>query len=712
MVGVSPRASKYCHMVVGSVLLSLLAGACTRLGSAKRPSPPVASCKPHVQTVHGIARTDDYYWLRERDNPEVLAHLQAENEYTEAVLRHTKDLQEQLYLEMKGRIKETDLTVPTKNGEYYYYTRTFEGKQYPVHYRTKGIGGPEELLLDSNRLAEGQEYFRLGNFVVSPDHKLLAYSTDTNGSETYTTFVKELSTGRLLPDSIPRTYYGLVWANDNQHLFYTVLNDAKRPFQAYRHALGTDPKQDVLVHYETDDRFNVRLSKTRSKRFILLDVDSQITSEVRFLDADTPASEFRLLQPRRQGMEYTVEHHGNDFYIVTNDNALNFKLMKAPVADPRQENWTEVIGHRPDVKLDGVDAFAGHLAVYERHAGLKRMRMRDLQSGGEHYVSFPESVYTFSAGPNAEFETTQVRLTYTSLVTPRTVFDYDVTTRQLELKKRDEVLGGYNPELYETKRELATAPDGVKVPISIVYRKGARLDGTNPALLYAYGSYGASMDPSFSSSRLSLLDRGYVFAIAHIRGGGDMGRPWYEDGKLLKKKNTFTDFIAAAEHLVARGYTTSDRLAIQGGSAGGLLMGAVANMRPDLFAAVVAQVPFVDVINTMLDASIPLTVIEYEEWGNPADRAYYDYMMSYSPYDNVEVKDYPHILVTAGLNDPRVQYWEPAKWTAKLRAMKTDNNRLLLKTNLGAGHGGPSGRYDNLKETAFVYAFILDTIGT
>lgn len=712
MLGVSPRASNYFHMVVGSVLLSLLAGACARPGSAKRPSPPVASCKPHVQTVHGIARTDDYHWLRERDNPEVLAHLQAENEYTEAVLWHTKDLQEQLYLEMKGRIKETDLTVPTKNGEYYYYTRTFEGKQYPVHYRTKGIDGPEELLLDSNRLAEGHEYFRLGNFVVSPDHKLLAYSTDTNGSETYTTFVKELSAGRLLPDTIPNTYYGLVWANDNQHLFYTVLNDAKRPFQAYRHALGTDSKQDVLVHHETDDRFNVRLSKTRSKRFILLDVDSQITSEVRFLDADTPASEFRLLQPRRQGMEYTVEHHGNDFYIVTNDNALNFKLMKAPVADPRQENWTEVIGHRPDVKLDGVDAFAGHLAIYERHAGLKRMRMRDVQGGGEHYVSFPEPVYTFSAGPNAEFETTQVRLTYTSLVTPRTVFDYDVTTRQLELKKQDEVLGGYNPELYETKRELATAPDGVKVPISIVYRKGARLDGTHPALLYAYGSYGASMDPSFSSSRLSLLDRGFVFAIAHIRGGGDMGRPWYEDGKLLKKKNTFTDFIASAEHLIARGYTSSDRLAIQGGSAGGLLMGAVANMRPDLFAAVVAQVPFVDVINTMLDASIPLTVIEYEEWGNPANRAYYDYMMSYSPYDNVEAKDYPHILVTAGLNDPRVQYWEPAKWTAKLRAMKTDNNRLLLKTNLGAGHGGPSGRYDSLKETAFVYAFILDTIGT
>jgi oligopeptidase B len=410
-------------------------------------------------------------------------------------------------------------------------------------------------------------------------------------------------------------------------------------------------------------------------------------------------------------MEYSVEHHGNDFYIVTNDNAVNFKLVKADVADPGKANWVEVIPHRPEVKLDGVDAFRDYLAVHERNAGLRRMQVRDFRSGAQHYVQFPEPVYTFSAGPNEEFDAKLIRLTYTSLITPRTVYDYDIESKTLVLKKQEEVLGGYDPSQYETQRTFATAADGTKIPISLVHRRGIKRDGQNPTLLYGYGSYGASMDPNFSSNRLSLIDRGFVFAIAHIRGGGEMGRPWYESGKLLSKKNTFGDFVASAEHLIAEGYTSPDRLAIQGGSAGGLLMGAVTNMRPDLFAVVVAQVPFVDVINTMLDASIPLTVVEYEEWGNPNEKNAYDYMLSYSPYDNVQRKDYPSILITAGLNDPRVQYWEPAKWTARLRAAKTDDHRLLLKTNMGAGHGGPSGRYDYLKEIAFIYAFVLDTLG-
>jgi oligopeptidase B len=620
-------------------------------------------------------------------------------------------LQDKLFQELKGRIKETDLSVPTKIDDYYYFTRTFQGKQYPSHFRQRGLDSPEELLLDLNELAVGRKYLRVGAFEVSPDHNLLAYSTDNDGSETYTLRVKDLRTGELLPDTIAGSYYGVVWANDGKHLFYTVLDAAKRPYKAYRHTLGTDPKDDVLVHHETDERFNVRLAKTRSRQFIVLTLASQITSEVRFLDAETPASEFRLVEPRQQGVEYAIEHHGNDFYIVTNDQAVNFRLMKAPISNPSRANWTEVIPHRPEVKLDDVDAFADHLVIYERSAGLKQMRVRELPGNAEHYVRFPEPVYTFSPGPNEEFAAKKVRLTYTSLVTPRTVYDYDLQSRKFELKKQDEVLGGYDPTRYESERLFATAADGAKVPISIVYRKGAQRNGRNPMLLYGYGSYGASMDPSFSPNRLSLIDRGFIYAIAHIRGGGDLGRPWYESGKLLNKRNTFTDFIVCAEHLIRAGYTSPERLAIQGGSAGGLLMGAVTNLRPDLFAVVVAQVPFVDVVNTMLDPSIPLTVIEYEEWGNPNDKAYFDYMLSYSPYDNVAAKAYPHILITAGLNDPRVQYWEPAKWTAKLRAAKTDDRRLLLKTNMGAGHGGASGRYDNLREVAFIYAFILDTLG-
>jgi len=677
-----------------------------------RPRPPQAPIDPQVTVIHGETRIDPFFWMRDRNDPRTIDYLNAENAYTERMTRHTSGLRDKLYREMKGRIKETDLSVPYPRNEYFYYTRTVEGSQYPIYCRKRGsLDASEEIILDVNELATGQKYFRIGVVQVSPNHRYLTYSDDSRGDEVYTLRVKELSTGRLLPDTIENTYYGVEWANDNQTLFYTTLDAAKRPYRALRHVLGDDPAQDVLVHQEDDERFYVHLDKTRSQKFILLSLDSQITSEVRFLDADRPMSEFTIIHPRQQGMEYAVDHHGNDFYIVTNDQALNFRLVKVPVTRPAKSHWVDVIPHRPEVKLDGVDAFADHLAIYERQDGLERLRIRRLDDGAEHYVAFDEPVYTFSITDNEEYDAKSLRFMYASLTTPRTVYDYNMESRTREMKKQYEVLGGYEPAEYQSERIFAVAKDGVRVPISLVYRKDLRKPGGNPTLLYGYGSYGASMDPFFDSNRISLLDRGYIFAIAHIRGGEEMGRQWYEDGKLLKKKNTFTDFIACAEHLITEKYTSSEQLAIMGGSAGGLLMGAVTTMRPDLFDAVVAQVPFVDVINTMLDASIPLTVIEYEEWGNPNEKAYYEYMKSYSPYDNVTDRAYPDMLITAGLNDPRVAYWEPAKFTAKLRAMKTDDHVLLLKTNMGAGHGGSSGRYDRLKEVAFDYAFIIDRLG-
>ncbi len=701
-------ANKTNRRIRGCVAVLVLVTGCRTMSVA----PPVAKVDPTHRTIHGETRADPYGWLRNRGGADVLAYLEAENDYTKRMMNHTEDLQQRLFEEMKGRLKETDLTVPTKHDEYYYYTRTVEGRQYRIHCRKHGsLDAAEEIILDQNELATGHEYFRLGAFEFSPNHKLLAYSTDTAGSETYTLRIKDLTTGEMLPDTIENTYYSLEWGNDNATLFYTVLDDAMRPYRLMRHILGTEASADRIIHEEKDERFFVRVSKTRSKKFLLLRLGSQITSEIRVLDAGNPRGVFTTIEPRRQGVEYSVDHHGDDFFIVTNDDAMNFRLMRAPVESPSRGNWTEVIEHRPAVRLTGVDMFANHMAIYERQDGLRRLRLRNLKDGSEHYVSFDDPVYTFYATGNAEFDTDTIRYSYTSLVTPRSVYDYNMNTRAAELKKRQEVLGGFDPALYTSQRIAATAKDGTKVPISLVYRKGLVLDGRNPCLLYGYGSYGASMDPRFSSRRLSLLDRGFVYAIAHIRGGGDMGRPWYDGGKLLKKKNTFTDFIACAEHLIDEGFTSRDRLAIMGGSAGGLLMGAVTNMRPDLFSAVVAQVPFVDVINTMLDPSIPLTVIEYEEWGNPHEKESYDYMLSYSPYDNVEQKDYPNMLITAGLNDPRVQYWEPAKWTTKLRANRTDDNLLLLKTNMGAGHGGASGRYDAIRERAFAYAFIIDQLG-
>ena len=625
----------------------------------------------------------------------------------------TEALQERLFAEMRGRIKETDLSVPERIDGWLYYHRTAEGAQYPIYCRRRvDEESPEEVLLDLNPLAAGHAYFRLGAFEVSPDHRLLAYAVDTSGAESFVLYVKELETGALLAETIVNVSPSVAWANDSRTLFYVVLDEARRPCRLFRHVLGANPAEDALVHFEVDESFFLDIGRTRSNDWLLLELASHSTSEVRFVSADRPEEPFRTIEPRRAGIEYTVSHHGDRFLITTNDAAPNFRLVSAPVASPSRAHWTEVLPHRPDVKLDSTDAFRNHLVVYEREAGLRQIRVLDLASGESHLVAFPEPVYTVRQHENPEFDTTLLRFSYTSMVTPSSVVDYDMGARTWTVLKQTEVLGGYDPARYRTERRFATAPDGTQVPISLVYQLPLeRPGGPRPLLLNGYGAYGICFDPSFSSSSLSLLERGFVVAIAHVRGGEDMGRPWYEAGKLLNKPNSFTDFIAAAEHLVAEGLTSPDRLVISGGSAGGLLMGAVTNLRPDLFRAVLAEVPFVDVVNTMLDATLPLTVIEYEEWGNPNDPAFYDCIRSYSPYDNVRETAYPNMLVTAGLNDPRVAYWEPAKFTARLRARKTDSNRLLLRTNMGAGHGGASGRWDYLREVAFKYAFVLDVLG-
>lgn len=677
--------------------------------------PPIAQKIPHRSTVHGMERVDDYHWLRDdsRTRPEVLDYLKAENDYTEAMMAHTQALQEELYQEMVARIHETDLSVPVRYGEYYYYSRTEAGKDYGIYCRKKGsLDAPEEVLLDANVLAEGKAYFSLGTYEVSPNHQLLAYSVDTDGSEYYDLYVKDLRTGELLLDTIAKMAGGLEWANDNETFFYVMSDEAHRPYQLRRHQLGHSPVEDVVVWEETDDRFFLSVSKTRDMQYVMIDLGSKITSEVHYLRADDPMGAFECFQPRVQGMEYDVAHRDGVFYIVTNEGgAVNFKLMTAVAGATGLANWMERIPHQDDVYLQGVSLFKGFMVIHSRKGGLRSLSVHDFASEETHDIAFPESVYMCWGGSNPTFDTAVFRLNYTSLITPQTVYDYDMATRRLTVLKVYEVRGGYDRADYVTERIYATASDGTQVPVSLAYRKDLVLDGSNPCYLYGYGSYGINLDPRFSTVRLSLLDRGFVFAMAHIRGGSEMGRLWYEHGKFLQKKNTFTDFIAVAETLIAEGYTQSDRLAISGGSAGGLLMGAVMNMRPDLFRVVVADVPFVDVMNTMLDESIPLTVTEYEEWGNPNDRIYFEYMLSYSPYDNVERKAYPHILITGGLNDPRVQYWEPAKWAAKLRAMKQDDHTLLLKTNMGAGHGGASGRYERIKEMAFEYAFVLDKIG-
>ncbi len=673
--------------------------------------PPQPKKVPHETRAHGHTISDPYFWMRERDNPEVIEHLKRENDYTSQVMRGTEALQEKLYHEILGRIKETDLSVPVKFGGYFYYGRTEKGKQYSIHCRKKGsLEAAEEILIDGNELAQGHSYFRIGTLKVSPDQNLLAYAVDTDGSETYTLRVKDLASGKLFPDTITQMAAGFEWAADNRTFFYTVLDEARRPWRLYRHRLG-DAGTGTLVHEEKDERYFLSVYKTKDRRYLILDMSSKVSSECFFLDAAKPEEKFTLIHGREPALEYSVEHHSGKFLIVTNDGAVNFKLAEAPVENPGKKNWKDRIPARPDVKLEGLEVFRDYLVIFDREQGLEKIRVEHLPSGKRHDIEFPEPVYSAWGGANREFDSASLRFEYSSMVTPHSVYDYDMETRSRELKKQQEVLGGYDSSRYECCRVWAVSHDGVKVPVSLVYRKGVKRDGKNPLFLYGYGAYGISMDASFSSPRLSLLDRGFVFAIAHIRGGGDLGRPWYEDGKFLKKKNSFHDFIAAAEHLHREGWSLPQKTVICGGSAGGLLMGAVTNMRPDLFRAVIAMVPFVDVTQTMLDASLPLTVTEYDEWGDPNKKEFFECIHSYSPYDNVRKAKYPHILVTGGLNDPRVSYWEPAKWTAKLREENLAPTDILLKMEMGSGHGGPSGRYDALREIAFEYAFVLKIMG-
>ncbi|MFD2572595.1 S9 family peptidase [Spirosoma soli] len=677
---------------------------------------PKAAVKPKVLEIHGDKRTDNYYYLNERENPEVINYLKAENAYLEQVLAPVKSLQDKLFEEMKGRIKQQDESVPYKEGNYFYYTRYITGGEYPIYCRKKGsLQGPEEVMFDGNEMAKGHNYYQIGGFEVSDNEELAIFAEDTVSRRLFTLRVKNLKTGQLYPEAIPNTEVGsFAWATDNKTLFY-IKKDPQTllGYQVYRHVLGTDAKNDVLVYEEEDNQFYMGLERSKSKKYIMIGSDHNgVSTEYRLLNASQPTGQFTVFLPREKGHEYDIVHYKDKFYVRTNWKAENFRLMEVPEGKTTDRTaWKEVIAHRPDVYLADLDVFANHLVLGERKAGLTNIRVINQKTKTDEYLDFGEPAYVAGIGYNPDFNTNVLRYGYSSLTTPSSTFDYNMDTKEKTLLKQQEVLGGFDKNNYVSERVYATVRDGVKVPISLVYRKGTKKDGSAPLLQYSYGSYGYSTDPGFSSTRLSLLDRGFIFAIAHIRGGQEMGRRWYEDGKMLKKKNTFNDFVDVSEYLIKNKYTSADKLFAMGGSAGGLLMGAIINQAPQLYRGVVAAVPFVDVVTTMLDESIPLTTGEFEEWGNPKQKVYYDYMKSYSPYDNVEKKAYPNLLVTTGLHDSQVQYWEPAKWVAKLRTMKTDNNQLLLHTNMEAGHGGASGRFQALKEIALEYAFILNLVG-
>ena len=698
------------HIVLLCLAFSI---ACSRTSPKPEMAvqPPVAAKIPHETVLHGQKLVDDYYWLREKGAPEVTAYLTAENAYADAVMKQTQSLQESLYREMLGRIKETDMGVPMLDHGYWYYTRTEQGKQYPIYCRKKGtLESPEEVTVDLNQLGKSEKYIGMGAYRTSPDNGLLAYSIDTTGFRVYTLYVKDLRTGRLLEEKIPRVDT-VAWASDGKTLFYTVENDAKRSFRLYRHQIGSK-SPDPLVYEEKDEMFELNVDRTRSGAYLLLASNSHTASEVRYLAAGNPDGAWGLVSPREKEHEYDVDHRGDLFYIRTNSGGRNFRLVTAPVPSPGKASWKELVPHRENVMLEGIDLFQDQYILFEREDGLPQLRATDFKNGASHRIEFPEQVYSVFPGGNAEFKTSLYRFNYQSPITPSSVYDYDVATRQRKLMKQQEVLGGYDSARYQTERAFATAPDGTKVPIALVYKKGFVRDGKAPLFVSAYGSYGFAAADTFDSNDVSLLDQGVVLATAHIRGGGEMGKKWHDQGRMMSKMNTFTDFISCAEYLLGQGYGSKDRLAIQGGSAGGLLMGAVTNMRPDLFKVVVAHVPFVDVINTMLDESLPLTVGEFEEWGNPKIKEQYEYMMAYSPYDNVTKKAYPTLLVKTSLNDSQVMYWEPAKYVARLRAMKTDSNLLVFKINMDpAGHGGQSGRYNRLREIAFDYAFVLWQLG-
>ena len=676
--------------------------------------PPIAAKQAKELEAHGDLRVDEYFWLRERENPEVIAYLEAENAYTETVLAHTAELQEQLYEEIVGRIQQDDDSVPYKKDGYYYYDRYEEGDEYPIYCRKKGsLERQEEILIDANELAEGHEFFSMRKVEASPDGKTLAYAFDTVGRRFNTLRFRDLETGEDLSDVIENVTSNGAWANDNKTYFYAKQDpETLRSYRIYRHELGTDPAEDVLVYEEEDEEFGTYIFKSRSEKYLMIYSDQTLSSEFRYVSADDPDGEVKIIQPREADHEYFADHYGDHFFVKTNWEAENFRLMKTPDSATGKENWVEVIPHRDDVLFQGAEAFKNHLVVEERKNGLIQVRIIPWDGSEEHYLDFGEPAYYAWLSDNHEVDTPIVRFAYSSMTTPKSTYDYNMVTREKTLLKEQPVLGGFDKANYTTERLWAPARDGIEVPISLVYRTDLfKSDGSNPALLYAYGSYGASMDASFSSPRLSLLDRGFVFAIAHIRGGQELGRQWYENGKLLKKKNTFTDFIDSGRFLVDQKYTSPDRLFAMGGSAGGLLMGAVTNMAPELFEGIVSHVAWVDVVTSMLDDDIPLTTSEYDEWGDPREKEYYDYMLSYSPYDNIEAKDYPNILMTTGLQDSQVQYWEPAKYVAKMRDVKTDDNILILKTNMGAGHGGATGRMKQHRETALDYAFLLDLAG-
>ena len=693
--------------------------------SKKEVKEPIAAKKENIMTIHGKERNDPYYWMRLSDEQknaatpdsstqEVLDYLNAENDYTSSLLKHTEGFQKKLFDEIVGRIKQTDMTVPFKKNGYMYATKYEEGKEYPIYARHKGsMDASEEVMLNGNDLSEGFDYYNIGGRSVSPDNKLLAYGEDTLSRRIYELKFKDLESGKLLNDVIPGTTGSAVWANDNRTVFYTLKDEETlRSYKIMKHIIGTDVSSDVEMFTETDETFYSGVYKTKSEKYIVIYSGHTLTNEYHVLDADAPDGDFTLFETRdlKGKHEFGISHFEDKWYIRTNLNAPNFKLMETSVNSTSKENWKEVIPHRKDVLLEGMDIFSDYLVLSERENGLTQLRVRP-NGNEEHYIDFPKGAYLCYTSTNPEFNTDVLRIGYQSMTTPNTIYDYNMKTQEKELLKQQEVVGDFNSEDYASERVFVTARDGAKVPVSIVYAKTTKLDGNAPCLLYAYGSYGSSMDPYFSSTRLTLLNRGFVFAIAHIRGGMEMGKHWYEDGKLLKKKNTFTDFVDCGEYLKKEGYAKENGLFAAGGSAGGLLMGAVVNMRPDLWAGVMAAVPFVDVVTTMLDETIPLTTFEWDEWGNPKNEEYYDYMLSYSPYDNVEAKNYPPLLVTTGLFDSQVQYWEPAKWVAKLRDKKTDDNPLLLHCNMSTGHGGASGRFERHKETALEYAFLLDLAG-
>jgi oligopeptidase B len=674
--------------------------------------PPVAKIIPKTMEKFADVRIDNYYWLNDRENPEVIDYLNQENDYYQKMTAHTKDFQRELFEEMKARIKEDDESVPYLYNGYYYITRFETGKNYPIYSRKKeSLSAKEEILFDCNALANGQSYFQLGGLSISPDNKLAIFSIDTVGRRIYDIQVKNLETGKILADKIEKVSGNAVWANDNMTIFYSSQDEITlRSDKIFKHKLGTKQADDVLVYFEKDETFNVEVAKSKSRKYLAIESGSTLTTEYQILEADNPDGKFRVFQKRVRGLEYSINHYGDSFYIMTNaDKATNFKLMKTLETATSKENWTEVVPHREDVLLEDIEIFKDFLVVEERFNGLNRIRIMPWSGQGEYYLPFDSETYTAYTSTNVDFDTDILRYSYQSMTTPSSVIDFNMKTKTKEIKKEQQVLGGkFDKNNYQEERIWATAKDGTKVPISMVYRKGLKKDGSNPLLLYAYGSYGHSMDATFSSTRLTLLDRGFVFAIAHIRGGEDLGRQWYEDGKLLKKKNTFTDFIDCSKFVIEQKYTSPEHLYAEGGSAGGLLMGAIVNLAPELYHGIIAQVPFVDVITTMLDETIPLTTGEYDEWGNPNVKKYYNYMASYSPYDNVQQQNYPNMYVSTGLHDSQVQFWEPAKWVAKLRSMKTDDSLLFLDTNMDAGHGGASGRFEAIKELAKEYSFLLD----